>query len=101
MNLDIISADKGFDFARNISAQQVETTAKNFESLFLGEMVETMFGDSGGEEAFGSSESNEIYKGLMAQEYGRIIANSGGIGIADYIKRELLAMQESGGKSLN
>lgn len=79
---------------KNMSAEKIDETAKDFESLFISQMVENMFGESIGESAFGSDESNDIYKGMMTQEYGKIISKSGGIGIADYVKRELLQMQE-------
>jgi flagellar protein FlgJ len=57
-------------------------------------MVEQMFGESIGSDAFGSEDTDEVYKGLMVQEYGKMITQSGGIGIADYVKRELLKQQE-------
>ena len=53
-----------------------------------------MFGESGGDSAFASGETDDVYKSLMVQEYGKVIVQSGGIGIADYIKRELLKQQE-------
>jgi Rod binding domain-containing protein len=74
----------------------VEKAAKDFESLFIAQMVEQMFGESIGEEAFGDEESGEVYKNLMTQEYGKIIADGGGIGIASYVKTELLRLQEVG-----
>ena len=73
---------------------KADKVAKDFESLFISQMVEQMFGDSEGDEAFGGEDSKEIYKGLMVKEYGDIISKSGGIGIADYVKRELLKAQE-------
>ena len=74
--------------------KHTDAAAKDFEALFISQMVENMFGDSVGSEAFGSEESDEVYKGLMVQEYGKMIVNAGGIGIADYVKRELLKQQE-------
>lgn len=79
---------------KGATADNVEATAQDFESMFVSQMMEQMFGDSVGDEAFGDSESSQIYKGLMMDAYGRIIADSGGIGIAAYVKRELLALQE-------
>ena len=32
---------------------------------------------------------------MMVQEYGKAIARSGGIGIADSVQREILKMQEN------
>ena len=74
--------------------QKAEATAHDFESLFISQMVEQMFGESIGSDAFGSEDTDEVYKGLMVQEYGKMITQSGGIGIADYVKRELLKQQE-------
>jgi Rod binding domain-containing protein len=81
-----------------VNAAQINTTAKDFESMFISQMVENMFGDSSGDSAFGTGDTNDIYKGMMVQEYGKIIAKAGGIGIASQISsgvsRELLKHQE-------
>lgn len=79
-----------------MNPEQIDKAAKDFESLFVSQMLESMFGESLGEEAFGSEDTNEVYKGLMMQEYGKIIAASGGIGIAPYVKSTLLKLQEVG-----
>ncbi len=55
--------------------------------MFVGQMMDQMFGDSIGSEAFGDSETGEIYKSMMMDAYGKEIAKAGGIGIADYIKQ--------------
>ena len=75
-------------------ADKIEATAKDFESVFLAQMMEPMFGDSIGHEAFGDEESGDVYKGLMMDEYAKQITRAGGLGIADYVKRELLKQQE-------
>ena len=38
--------------------------------------------------------SEAIYRSMMAEEFGRIAARSGGVGIADAVHREMLRMQE-------
>ncbi len=77
-----------------MSQPQIERTAKDFESMFVAQMLEQMFGDSVGSELFGDEETSDIYKGLMMEQYGKEIARAGGIGIADYVRRELLRLQE-------
>ena len=79
---------------KRMSDAQIDKTAKDFESVFLSQMLETMFGESLGDEMFGDSETQEIYKGMMMEEYGKQIVNSGGIGIAGYVRQELLKLQE-------
>lgn len=81
--------------AGKLSMDKIEAAAKDFESMFVSQMLEPMFGDSIGTEAFGDDESGEIYKSLMMDEYGKLIVKSGGVGVADYVKRELLRLQEA------
>ena len=78
----------------NMSDAQMDKVSKDFESMFIGQMLEPMFGDTEGSDAFGSSESGDVYKGLLMDEYGKQISRSGGIGVADFVKKELLKLQE-------
>lgn len=73
---------------------QAEKLGQDFESMFVAQMLEQMFGESLGTEAFGDEETSEIYKGLMMDAYGKEISKAGGIGIAAYVQRELLKTQE-------
>lgn len=73
---------------------QIDKTAKDFESMFVSQMLDQMFGESIGDEMFGDSQTHEIYKNLMLEQYGKEISSAGGIGIADYVKTELLRLQE-------
>ena len=79
----------------NMSMDQITKVSTDFESMFIAQMTEQMFCDSQGTEAFGSQESADIYKGLMAEQYGKQIAQAGGIGIASYVKSELIKLQEA------
>ena len=79
---------------KNMSKDQIDKVSKDFESLFIGMMVEHMFGDSIGDEAYGDKNSSEVYKSLMTENYGKAIAEAGGIGVASYVKTELLKLQE-------
>ncbi len=78
-----------------MSDDQIDKVSKDFESMFISQMLEPMFGDSEGTDAFGSSESSDVYKGLLMDEYGKQISRSGGIGVADFVKKELLKLQEA------
>ena len=90
-----ITAKMGaFGSVKNMTPERAATVSKDFESLFISQMTEQMFGESMGSEAFGSSDTDEVYKGLMVQEYGKMITKAGGIGIASNIYRELLKQQE-------
>ncbi|UUX50492.1 rod-binding protein [Nisaea acidiphila] len=74
--------------------EEVRRAAEEFESIFVSQMLGHMFKglDSGG--MFGGGHAEGIYRDLMIDEYGKQVVSSGGIGIADTIERQLLALQE-------
>ena len=79
---------------KNMTDGQIKQAATEFESMFIGMMIEHMFGESVGAESFGDRESADVYKGLMTDIIGKEIAAAGGIGIAPYVQAELLKLQE-------
>lgn len=79
------------------SEAAVDSAAKEFESLFISQMLEHLFADvrlgTDGQQDDGSF---DIYRTMLVGEYGKLITQSGGIGVADYVKREMLRAQEVG-----
>ena len=67
---------------------------EEFEALFIAEMLAPVFKGLETEGMFGGGSGEEIYRSMMVQEYGKAIARSGGIGIADTVQSEILRMQE-------
>lgn len=76
-----------------MSTAKIDVVAKDFESMFVAQMLGAMFQDST-LNLFGDEDAQEIYKEMMMDAYGKAIVDSGGIGIAPYVKKELLALQE-------
>ena len=75
---------------------QAARSAEDFEAVFLSQMLEHMFSGIETPEMFGGGTyAEEVYQSLMVDEYGKILARSGGIGVADHVKRELLSLQEA------
>lgn len=73
---------------------QIEAKAKEFESVFIAEMMKPMFEGIEVDPMFGGGNSEEIFKGMLVQEYGKKIAETKSIGIADFVKRELIRIQQ-------
>jgi peptidoglycan hydrolase FlgJ len=69
--------------------------AQEFEALFLSEMLGPVFESTDTDGLFGGGEGEKIFRSMMVQEYGKAIAQSGGVGIADAVQREILRMQEN------
>lgn len=89
---DPFSALSGLDIKDKPS---VRAAAEDFESVFLNNMLQSMFTglENGG--TWGSGEGAEAWQGLMINEYAESITKAGGIGLAEAVERELLALQEA------
>jgi Rod binding domain-containing protein len=78
-----------------VSLKQARRAAEEFEALFIAEMLSPVFESLETEGLFGGGQGEKIYRSLMVQEYGKAIAEAGGVGIADTVQREILRMQEN------
>jgi len=54
-----------------------------------------MFEGTGTDKMFGGGEGETVYRSFLLQEYAKVVAKSGGIGIADAVQREILRQQEA------
>ena len=67
---------------------------EEFEAFFIAQMLEHMFAGIKADHPFGGGQGEETYRSLLTQEYGKVVARNGGIGIADAVAREILKLQE-------
>lgn len=86
------------DAARAKQAKKIEAAAKDFEAVFVTEMLRPMFEQIKPDDEFGGGKGEEIFNGLMMDQYGKLIAERGGIGLASQIKAEMIRMQEGSSK---
>ena len=70
-------------------------TAQDFESFFLSQTFENMFSGVGTDSLFGGGNAETVYRSLLLQEYSKVAAKAGGVGIADAVQREILRAQET------
>ncbi len=74
--------------------QRIDGAARDFEAVFLSEMLKPMFEGIEVNEIFGGGKGEEIFSDMMVQEYGKKIAEAGGIGLASFVRNELIRQQE-------
>ncbi len=72
---------------------EIEETAKEFEAVFLAQMLAPMFDGLETAAPFGGGHAEEVYRSLLINEYGRQVAAGGGIGIADAVKDYMISVQ--------
>jgi Rod binding domain-containing protein len=68
--------------------------AEDFESFFLTQVFEEMFSGIEPDSMFGGGQGESVFRSLLLQEYGKAVANRGGVGIADAVQKEILKLQE-------
>jgi flagellar protein FlgJ len=73
----------------------IRKAAEQFEATFLSQMFGRMFDGIKSDGMFKGGNAEDIFNGLLVQEYGKTVAGKGGIGLADAIERQLLALQEA------
>ena len=70
-------------------------TAEDFEAFFLSQSMESMLAGINGDSVTGGGQSETVYRSLLLQQYAKVAAKSGGVGIADAVQREILRIQEA------
>ena len=74
--------------------EKIREAANEFEAVFISQMLTHMFDGVGDDNAFGGGHAEEVYKSMLIDEYGKIMVNAGGIGVADHVVRQLVGQQE-------
>lgn len=90
-------ANKAYEAKRAIKDRdeaKIDAAAKDFEAMFVTEMMKPMFEQIKPDPTFGGGKGEEIFQGMMLQEYGKMMAETGQLGIADAVKQEMIRMQE-------
>lgn len=84
---DLAKMSKGMDM------QAIEKAAQDFEAMFITEMMKPMFEGIKPDPMFGGGKGEEMFQGIMLEEYGKVMAARGGVGIAEHVKAEMIRIQ--------
>ena len=78
----------------NKNTDKINDTAKEFETVFISQMLSHMFEgvETGG--MFGGGSAEKIYRSMMVNEYGKQLSEMGGLGIADEVSSFMIRVQE-------
>ncbi|HEY4775408.1 MAG TPA: rod-binding protein [Xanthobacteraceae bacterium] len=74
-------------------AAKARAAAQDFEAVFLNSMFQNMFTGIAGDGPLGTGTS--LWRSFLTDEYAKVFARAGGIGLADDVYRSLLAQQEA------
>ena len=75
------------------TTDKARSTSQDFEAMFLNSMLQPMFNGIN-EGPYGGGHAANVWQSFLTDEYSKMIAKKGGVGIADHVYRSLLAQQE-------
>ncbi|MFI3241414.1 MAG: rod-binding protein [Alphaproteobacteria bacterium] len=81
--------------APEFNVKEAEKTAEDFEAFFISNSMENMSKGIETDELFGGGHAEEVFKSMLFDEYGKIIARAGSIGVKDSVMDSMLKMQEA------
>ncbi|MCK6418094.1 MAG: rod-binding protein [Alphaproteobacteria bacterium] len=73
--------------------EEIETAARDFEAMFIAEMMKPLFEGISVDAPFGGGKGEEVFRGMLLQEYGKIVASRGGFGLAEPVRAQMILMQ--------
>lgn len=84
-----------------VNVSKAEEAAQEFEAVFIAEMLKPMFEGIKHDGEFGGGKGEEVFHGMLVEEYGKLLAQTGGIGVADSVRDTMIQMQaeaDAGGR---
>lgn len=93
----IAESDRAASAAQRGARNEAEAraAAESFEAHFLASFAESMFSGIKTDGPFGGGQGEAVFRSLLNEEYGKSMASSGGVGIADAVFSEILKIQEA------
>lgn len=81
--------------AKTSDPKAADKVSREFEAMFLSSMLQPVFaGLKSGKGMFGGGHAEETWTAMLVDEYGKVMAKSGGVGIAKMVRDQILQMQE-------
>jgi Rod binding domain-containing protein len=89
-----LAAARARNASPNSPQARMRAQAQTFEAQFLNSMFQHMYEGVGGDGPFGNSQGVGPWRSFLTDEYAKIFAKSGGVGIADAVYKQMLARQQ-------
>jgi peptidoglycan hydrolase FlgJ len=81
--------------APDTQMDRLRAQAIELEGVFINTLVKEMFASLETENGFGGGFAEETWRGVQAEQFASAMAEAGGIGLAESLLPDLIALQES------
>lgn len=78
---------------------RLKQQAEDLEGVFLNLLTKEMFATVKSENGFGGGFGEETWRSMQAEQLANTMAQNGGLGIADQLLGDMIAMQEAAQKT--
>ncbi|MBR1777134.1 MAG: rod-binding protein [Alphaproteobacteria bacterium] len=80
---------------KGMDIEKTRAAVEDFEAFFISQTFQQMYDTVPVNETFGGGNAEKIFRSMMIDEYGKMTAKAGGIGLTDQIMAQLLQQQEA------
>ncbi len=74
---------------------RAHAAAEELEAVFLAQLLQAMIPEPDKESGFTGGPGESAFRGMLHEEYAKVMAKAGGVGLADDLTREILRYQEA------
>lgn len=78
---------------RGMAGADPAKAAAEFETFFISQVLETLQSGESLQSAFGGGPGESAFKSFLNDAYAQAIQRAGGVGLADRLKAEIIALQ--------
>jgi len=79
----------------SVQFMQMQKTARDFEAMFVSRMLESATSGLSTKGTFFGGSGEAQFRSLLNEQYGKQVAQHGGLGIAEAVLREMVRLQEA------
>ena len=73
---------------------KADEAARDFTAVFVSEMMKPMFEGISTDGTFGGGKGEEVFRSMLLDEYGKLMAQTDSIGLANQLKQQIILMQK-------
>lgn len=95
METSLITSRSAFPPAQGGVQARLADAAKEFEAVFIAQMLSPLFNSVSTPEIAGGGKSEEFFKSLLQEAYAKAMADRGGFGIASHVRSTLIDIQSA------
>lgn len=81
------------DSSRALNTSDPSQAAAEFEAFFISQVINTIQSGPSLQSAFGGGPGEDAFKSFLSDAYAKAMVRAGGVGLADRLKAEIIALQ--------